>query len=86
MDLNLENPPLDLQELYDTGRPIRTSGGERPPTRLESQGKISTISEGCDIRGKLENCVLSPGVRVGHGSYLMNSVIFNDNFIRFESK
>jgi glucose-1-phosphate adenylyltransferase len=76
MDLNQKNPPLNYKELKERKRPIITEGGDIAPSRIESQGKISTYGEGCEIYGTIENCVLGQNVVVGHGSYVRNSIIF----------
>lgn len=75
MDLNRDNSGLDL---FNPEWPIRTHGSKNPPTRLLINGKISTISEGCNIEGIVENCILSPGVRIGKNSYVQDSIIFGD--------
>jgi glucose-1-phosphate adenylyltransferase len=41
----------------------------------------SIISKGCSIRGRVENCVLSPGVRVEDGALVKNSIIMGDTVI-----
>jgi len=76
LELNNPNPRLDYQRLIEENRPVISTGGIIAPSRIESQGKISTISEGCRIYGKLENCVLGQNVFIGHGSYLKNTIVF----------
>ncbi|MFA5856358.1 MAG: sugar phosphate nucleotidyltransferase [Candidatus Pacearchaeota archaeon] len=76
MDLNQIHPPLDYKQLRKEKRPIITEGGEIPPTRFESQGKISTVSEGSEIYGTIENCVLGQNVYIGKGSIVRDSIIF----------
>ncbi len=76
LDLNLLVPPLDYKKLLKLKRPVFTDGGSLPPTRIESQGRISTISEGCEVYGTLENCVLGQNVIIGHGSSLRNTIVF----------
>jgi glucose-1-phosphate adenylyltransferase len=36
------------------------------------------ISAGCDIRGEVVNSVLSPGVKVGPGAVVRDSILFHD--------
>ncbi|MDD5193974.1 MAG: sugar phosphate nucleotidyltransferase [Candidatus Nanoarchaeia archaeon] len=81
MDLNQPNPPLDYKRLRAEKRPVTTEGGNITPSRIESQGKISTVAEGCEIYGKIENCVLGQNVVVGHGSYLKDCVVFPNSVI-----
>jgi glucose-1-phosphate adenylyltransferase len=78
IDLNDENPKLNYKILISEDRPVITAGGISTPARITSEGKISTISEGCEIYGKLENCVLGQNVLVGHGCYLRNTIVFPD--------
>ena len=35
------------------------------------------ITEGCEIQGVVENCVLSAGVKVARGAYVKDSVIMS---------
>jgi glucose-1-phosphate adenylyltransferase len=39
------------------------------------------ISEGCVIQGRVVNSILSPGVQVGKGSKIVNSIIMHDTVI-----
>lgn len=54
-----------------------------PPLFLDSSGsaKQSIISEGCEIEGEVENCVLSYGVKIGKGAVVQNSVILPNTVI-----
>ena len=45
----------------------------------------SVISPGCIIRGRVENSVLSPGVRVDEGAFVRDSVIMGNVFIGRDS-
>jgi len=51
-----------------------------PPARCLPGARIanSLISAGCLIEGIVENSVLSPGVRVGPGAVVKDSVLWND--------
>ena len=43
--------------------------------------KNSLISDGCEIEGTVENCILFRGVKVGKGSVVKNSIIMQDSVI-----
>ena len=80
MDLLGENPLLNLQ---DASWPIRTQSEVRPPTRVSSGARIShsLISEGCIIAGTVEYSILSPGVSIGPGAVVRNSIVMHDTSI-----
>lgn len=73
-------------ELLDTAKrnaifaknaPIFTKTKDNAPVHfgLESHIKNSLIADGCVIEGKVENCVLFRGVRIGKGSVVRDSII-----------
>jgi glucose-1-phosphate adenylyltransferase len=76
-----EDPALDL---YDRSWVIHTHSEERPPARLGPAGALHDclVSNGCVIHGTVINSVLSPGVYVGRGAVVRDSVIMNDTAIR----
>ena len=68
--------------------PIRTQEEEkRAPAIVSQRGDVlnSMISHGCVIEGRVENSVLSPGVRVAGNAVVKYSVILNDTVIGRES-
>ncbi len=76
---------MDLLErhsslLFDPEWPIRTREEIGPPAIICQKGRItnSMISNGCVIEGRVEHSVLSPGVRVGEGALVKDSIILND--------
>ncbi len=71
------------KDLFNSQRPIYTKTRDDMPTRygLESQVKNSLIGEGCIIEGKVTNCVLFRGVKVGKGSVLKDCIIMQDTVI-----
>ena len=75
-----DEPQLDL---YGDRWPIHTRSEERPAVKLGPQGKItrSMVSNGCVVRGAVENSVLSPGVYVSPGAVVKDSVVMNDAWI-----
>lgn len=70
-------------DLYDPTWKVFTKSEERPPVKIIGNGKVidSLVSNGCIIEGTVINSVLSPGVRVGKGTVIKNSVIMNDTII-----
>ena len=73
-------PQLDL---YTDRWPIHTKSEERPAAKLGPQAKIisSMVSNGCVIRGMVQNSMLSPGVYVSPGAVVKDSIIMNDVWI-----
>ena len=73
-------PPLDL---YDRDWVIHTRDPERPAAKIGPQGRVVTslVSNGCMVRGTVEQCVLSPGVYVSPGAIVRRSVILTDTWI-----
>jgi len=80
LELTVQMPPLNL---YDPDWVIHTRSEERPPVKIDPQGKVeqSLLSNGCVIRGSVSHSVLSPGVYVSPGAVVRDSVILNDTWI-----
>ena len=84
MDLLREGSGISPQDwgirpnLAADGRPM-----DRAPVRFLSGCTVraSMISAGCVIEGTVINSVLSPGVRVGEGAVVRDSVVFEDSSI-----
>ena len=77
MGLLAEPPDFDL---YDSEWVIHTRSEERPPARLTERARTacSLISHGCIINGTVLQSVLSPGVYVGDGAVIQDSILFTD--------
>lgn len=69
--------------LFTKSAPIYTNTKDNAPVHfgLNSSIKNSLIADGCVIDGKVENCVLFRGVRIGAGSSVHNSIITQDGII-----
>ncbi|HEX5591469.1 MAG TPA: sugar phosphate nucleotidyltransferase, partial [Candidatus Limnocylindrales bacterium] len=80
MALLVDDPELDL---YDKGWVIHTKSEERAPAKLGPTAQVhrSLISHGCVIDGTVVNSVLSPGVRVGVGAVVRDSIVMFDSVI-----
>lgn len=66
-----------LIDLYDRSWPIRSRSPIKPPQYIGENAEIrhSIITEGCDIRGKVSNSVLSSSVSVGEGAVVNYSIL-----------
>lgn len=80
MDLLQDVPPMDL---FETGWLIYTRSEERAPARIGPGASISRsmISHGCVVDGTVEHSILSPGVRVGAGAVVRDSIVMFDSEI-----
>lgn len=80
LDLLNDPPPLDLNNPQWT---IHTHSEERPPVKLLRGARIqgSLVSNGCIIEGEVINSVLSPGVHVGRGAVVRDSIVMLDSSI-----
>ncbi len=72
-----------ILNLHDQDWLVHTRSEERPPVKLGPQAQVisSLVSNGCVVRGRVENSVLSPGVYVSPGAVVKDSVIINDVWI-----
>lgn len=77
--LELNHSTLDL-DLYDPIWKIYTKSEDLPPVRVGSKSTIvdSLISNGSIIKGHVINSVLSPGVVVEEGAWVIDSVLLNN--------
>ncbi|MEA2638840.1 MAG: glucose-phosphate adenylyltransferase [Chloroflexota bacterium] len=80
MELLEDPPPFDL---YDPDWVIHTRSEERPPARILNDAQLhrSLVSHGCTIQGTVEHSVLSPGVCVGPGAIVRDSILMTDTVI-----
>ena len=81
----LESPPSIS---FTAAWPVRTQEDEpRAPATISRRGDVvnSMISHGCVIEGRVENSILSPGVRVAANAVVKHAVIMNDTVIGRES-
>ncbi len=83
-NLDLLSPQIQ-SELFgtDTERAIMTKVKDSVPTRygIDAEVKNSVIADGCSIEGKVENCVIFRGVKVGRDSVVRDSVIMQNSRI-----
>lgn len=60
--------------------PIRTPSTDAPPARVVGRGRVSRslVANGAVVRGRVENCILFPWVRVEEGAVVRDSILMND--------
>ena len=65
--------------LHDPAWRIYFRNNAEPPHLIGDFARVtnSMITEGCEIQGVVENCVLSAGVKVARGAYVKDSVIMS---------
>lgn len=80
MDMLKDEPELNL---YDREMAVHTKPEDRPPVRTGPRARIidSLVCDGSIVYGTVEHSVLSPGVVVGEGSIIRDSIILNDTKI-----
>ena len=78
-NLELVRPQPRLA-LHDARWPILTRDEERPPVWLGDDAWIedSLVANGCRIEGRVARSILFPGVRVGPGAVITDSVVMAD--------
>lgn len=74
MDLLGDQPALDL---YDTSWRIYSVSPTQPPHFIAETAEVvcSMVTEGCQVFGRVENSVLFPGVYIGPGAKVKDSII-----------
>jgi glucose-1-phosphate adenylyltransferase len=84
LDLLSDAPGIELNDL---GWLIYTKSEERPPARIGPEAKVSRsmVSHGCVIDGQVEHSVLSPGVRIGRGAVVRDSIVMFDSVVADEA-
>ena len=77
MDLLGSDPAF---RLHDPEWRIYFRNNAEPPHLIGDFARVtnSLITEGCEIQGVVENCVLSAGVKVARGAYVKDSVIMSN--------
>lgn len=80
MDLVRPLPPLNL---YDPDWLIYTPSEDRAPAVIGAKAKVSQslISHGTRVEGEVRRSVLFPGVRVGAGAWVEDSIVMHDTVV-----
>ena len=73
----------DVRDELFGARDIYTKVRDSAPSKYADGAvvKNSLISDGCEIEGTVENCILFRGVKVGKGSVVKKSIIMQDSVI-----
>ncbi|MCJ7789509.1 MAG: glucose-1-phosphate adenylyltransferase [Candidatus Atribacteria bacterium] len=82
---NMDQLKIDNElNLFDKDWKIYSVNPLQPPQYVSRESKVvnSMISEGCKIFGTVVNSVLSPGVQIGKGAYVSDTVIMRNTIIR----
>jgi glucose-1-phosphate adenylyltransferase len=82
---NMDQLKIDNElNLFDKDWKIYSVNPLQPPQYVSRESKVvnSMISEGCKIFGTVVNSVLSPGVHIGKGAYVSDTVIMRNAIIR----
>lgn len=79
-DLLAPEPGLALD---DPAWPILTYGTQRPPAWIDTAARIedSLIAPGCRLHGRVERCVLAPGVVIEEGAVVRDSILLHETRI-----
>jgi glucose-1-phosphate adenylyltransferase len=84
LDLLADDPPVRLD---DPAWPIRTRLAAQVPARVAAGAHIaeSLLSPGVTVAGRVERCVLSPGVVVEPGGTVRDSVLLHGTVVRSDA-
>lgn len=81
---NMEFLKQDVRnEIFHSERPVYTKTKDQSPTKYGEEASVKNcfISDGCMIEGRVENSVLSRGVKVAKGAVVRNCIIMQDSVI-----
>lgn len=86
-DSNMELLPQKSSFSFNGTRTVLTVPNPASPPRISRQGSVqnSLVGLGCVIKGRVENSVLSPGVRVEEEAVVRNSVIMANASVGYHS-
>lgn len=64
-------------------RDVYTKVNDSAPAKFAETASVknSLISDGCIIEGKVENCILFRGVKIGKGTVIKNCILMTDNIV-----
>lgn len=71
-------------ELFNPARPIRTKDTSNPSSYYGPESNVSNslISDGCNIRGEVENCILSRGVTIEAGAKVSGCILMHGTTVK----
>ena len=78
----IKNKDVRKQLFGIKNRPIYTKVRNSAPTYYSPEAKVtnSLIADGCEIYGEVENSIIFRGTKIGKGSVVKNSILFQDTF------
>ena len=78
----IKNKGVRKQLFGIKNRPIYTKVRNSAPTYYSPEAKVtnSLIADGCEIYGEVENSIIFRGTKIGKGSVVKNSILFQDTF------
>ncbi len=64
-------------------RPVYTRVQDEVPVKYGLSAAVSNslVADGCIIEGRVENCIVFRGARIGHGAVVKNSIIMQGCYI-----
>lgn len=76
------------KEMFNEQFPIHTKTKDQTPTKYGKDAKVKNcfISDGCQIEGTVENCILSRDVKIGKGAVVKNSIIMQSAVIEEDAE
>ncbi|MBQ7794355.1 MAG: glucose-1-phosphate adenylyltransferase subunit GlgD [Clostridia bacterium] len=71
------------KEIFNPKSPIYTKTKDQTPAKYGENAEVTNcfVSDGCVIEGKVENCILSRGVRIDKNAVVKNSIIMQGSVI-----
>jgi glucose-1-phosphate adenylyltransferase len=83
MDCLKPGSGLDLQTWVIRTAPDVRHSGDRPPIRLGSEASVTDclIGRGCVIQGEVAHSIIFPGVLVGRGARVRDSIVMQDTVV-----
>lgn len=71
------------KDLFAPDKPVYTKTSDRIPAfyGISAEVSDSLVGDGCRVEGKVENCILFRGVKIGKGAVVKNSIIMQDTCI-----
>ncbi|OON97528.1 MAG: glucose-1-phosphate adenylyltransferase [Epulopiscium sp. Nele67-Bin005] len=69
--------------LYDNFWQIYTNSDNYGPQFVGTEADVnhSLVSKGCQVEGTVENCILSPNVKIAKGAVVKNSIIMENSVV-----
>ena len=87
-DISMQLLSGEYRDLFATEKPVYTKERDDMPAiyGICSSASNSLVSDGCIIKGTVENSILSRGVYVAEGAVVKNSILMQDCYISANAK